>query len=90
MELCHQRGAEFLALGRAAAIDMALNREQRVEFLHGRECDRIDHADLQAAALLASCTFNVGKLAELHPHMGKAAHLEDRVIGPAILPESGL
>jgi len=45
MELCHRRGAEFLeksvALGRASAIDIALNREQRVEFLYGLECDRI-------------------------------------------------
>lgn len=82
MELCHQRGAEFLAksvaLGRASAIDIALNREQRVEFLHGLECDRIDHADLLAAAFLARCAFNVGKLGELPPRMGKAARLEDR------------
>jgi hypothetical protein len=67
-----------VALGRASAIDIALNREQGVKLLHGLGCDPIDHADLFDAALLARCTFNVGKLEELPPRMGKAACLEDR------------
>jgi hypothetical protein len=56
-------------------MDIALNRKQCVELLHGLESDRKDHAELLAAALLARCTFNVGKLEELPPRMGKAASL---------------
>jgi hypothetical protein len=57
VELGHQRRAEFLAnrepLGRALAVDGALDVEQGVEALHGFERDRIDHGAVLAAALLA-------------------------------------
>ncbi len=57
MELAHQWRAEFVpyrdSLGRARAIDAALDVEQGVETLHGFERDRIDHAAVLAAAHLA-------------------------------------
>jgi hypothetical protein len=49
--------AEFLAagdsLGRALAVDAALDIEQGIEPLHGFERDRVDHGAALAAALLA-------------------------------------
>jgi hypothetical protein len=49
--------AEFLAggdsLGRAVAIDGALDVEQDIDPLHGFKRDQIDHGDALAAALLA-------------------------------------
>jgi hypothetical protein len=50
--------AEFLAagdsLGRALAIDGALDVEQDIDPLHGLKRDRIDHSAALTTALLAS------------------------------------
>lgn len=50
--------------------------EQGIEALHGFERDRVDHAAVLAAALLAGRAYDIGQLEELPPRMGKAASLE--------------
>ena len=73
MELGHKRRAEFLPdhepLGRALAVDAALDVEQGIEALHGFERDRIDHGAALAAALLAGRAYDIGELEELAPGM---------------------
>jgi len=80
VQLGHERRTQFLAhsepLGRVFAVNAALDIEQGIDPLHGLERDRIDHAGMIAAALLAGCAGDVGQFEELAPRVGKAAGLE--------------
>jgi len=80
VQVGHQRRAVFLAggkpLGRALAVDAALDVEQGIEALHGFERDRIDHGGALTAALLASRAYDISELEELPPRMGKAARFQ--------------
>ncbi len=89
LEFGHQRSAEFVtdseALGRALAIDVALDGEQGVELLHSLQSDREDDRRLLAAALLARGALDVGQLEELPARVGKASCLQD---GPGLATDS--
>ena len=78
----HQRCAQLLAggepLGGVLAVDVALDREQGVELLHGLQRDRVDNRCLLPAALLARRALDVGELEELPARVGEATCLQDR------------
>lgn len=82
VKLGHERRTQFLAhnepLGHALTVDAALDIEQSIDPLHGLDRDRVDHAGMLAAALLAGRTGNVGQFEELAPRVGKAAGLMHR------------
>jgi len=82
LQFCHQWRAPLLAgsesLCRVLAVDIALDREQGVELLHGLQRDRVDDRCLLTAALLACRTLDVGELEELPARVREATCLEDR------------
>lgn len=79
VELVHQGCAETPAyretIGGGLAGDGAFDVEQGIEPSHCLERDRVDHASLFAAAVLASRTLDVCKLEELAPRVREATSL---------------
>ncbi len=77
-QLVDERGNVSATHGQALvgrlADDLAFQREDRIELLHRRECDRRDH--LRAVVARARC--DVGKLEQIASRMGPASDRRDR------------